>query len=69
MQRLIDGSTRDGARHLADIIIAHWTSRGYPGIRAKAILEPGYQLSRRHSYSEPSYTVRSNIGPYGYPPA
>jgi hypothetical protein len=50
------------AEHDAAAIYDYWISRGYLGIRVEIIHT---QATNKHA---PSWGVRSNIGPTGYPP-
>lgn len=58
--------TNDGARDLAAAIRGYWLSRGYLGI--KVSVEP-VVIAIGKENSVRIFTVRSNIGHNGYPPA
>lgn len=53
-----DFYSKAGAALIVEHIIAYWMKRGYHGITATRYKLADFDL----------YGVRSNIGPYGYPP-
>lgn len=59
-----DTLTEGGARGLAHKITRYWQRKGYKGIAVR--IEPIETIRLRAD--EILYTVRSNIGPLGYPP-
>jgi hypothetical protein len=61
---MTDHLSKSGAHSLAAQIKDYWTARGYSGIQTSItpINMSGMAIQ------EPSYAVRSNIGPSGFPP-
>lgn len=56
-----------GATALAQRIEQFWRDRGYHGI--KTFIEANECVERKAGGGHMLYSVRSNIGPLGYPPA
>jgi hypothetical protein len=72
-----DASSKLGAQRLADRIVAFWRARGYPSVVAgivettppSTLMAWDPTLGKARSDRRPIYTIVSNIGYRGYPPA
>lgn len=62
---LTDTTSKSGASIIAASITSYWRGRGYPSI--KAWIEPT-SFEDPSLYPEQTYTIKSNIGPNGFPP-
>lgn len=58
----ISQADRSRAYREADVIEMYWIAHGYYGIKTEVIYTP------HGSKHAPTWGVRSNIGPTGYPP-
>ena len=61
---MTDYLSKAGANCLAAVIKSYWRTEGYAGIKTSVI-----PMSKEDALSPvETYAVRSNIGPFGYPP-